>query len=248
MNRLVAAISAVAVLAAGCSGSSGAGNDIVVLAPSSMVDLLSEGKIGFVRLTPADPSGVSFSFAGSNALVSQLRDGAHADVLITASRSTMERAITEGSVASQPTVIARNRLVLAVAAGNPGGISSLEDLGDPSKVIGLCAPQVPCGELSSEALDTLGVAASADTLEPNVRALANKIKLGEVDAGLVYRTDAKALGLSTITAPNLYQFSTEYLVAAIGAAPGQTIGLFIDMLSGPGSIRERMIEMGFEDP
>jgi len=248
MKRAIAALAAIAILAAGCSGSDGFGNDIVVLAPSSMVDLLSEGKIGFVRLTPSSPSGVSFSFAGSNTLVSQIRDGARADVLITASRSTMERAMAEGSVAGQPTVIARNHLVLAVAAGNPGGISSLEDLGDASRVIGLCAPQVPCGELSSEALDALGVVASPDTLEPNVRALANKIKLGEVDAGLVYRTDAIALGLPTITSPNLDQFSTEYLVAAIGAAPDQTIGLFIDMLTGPGSIRERMIDMGFEDP
>jgi len=248
VKRAIASLATVAFLAAGCAGASGSGSDVVVLAPSSMVDLLSEGKIGFVGPTSASKSGVRFSFSGSNALVSQIRDGAHADVLITASRSTMERAMAEGSVAGRPKVIARNRLVLAVAAGNPGGISSVDDLGDPSKVIGLCAPQVPCGTLSAEALDALGVTASPDTLEPNVRALANKIKLGEVDAGLIYRTDAMALGLPTITAKSLDQFSTEYLVAAIGSAPGPAVRSLIDLLSGPGPIREKMIEMGFETP
>ena len=248
MKSAVASLAAIAILTAGCAASSSSNGDIVVLAPSSMVDVAQGGKIGFAGLTGATSPGVEFSFAGSNALVSQLRDGAHADVLITASRTTMERAMAEGSVVGQPRIVAHNRLVLAVAAGNPGGLSTLDDLGDPSKVIGLCAPQVPCGELSAHALDSLGVTASPDTFEPNVRSLANKIQLGEVDGGLIYRTDALALGLPTIDTPSLDEFSTEYLVAAVGAEPTESVLLLIDTLSGPGFIRDRLTELGFEIP
>ena len=57
--------------------------------------------------------------------------------------------------------------------GNPGGVTGLADLGSPETLlIGLCASEVPCGELARRALDEAGIAPSADTLELNVRALA----------------------------------------------------------------------------
>ncbi len=246
MKQLVAILAAVAAISSACTSGSGSPDEVIVLAPSSMIDVFSNAKFGLIGLTSS--STLSFSFAGSNSLVAQLREGSNADMVITANRSTMDRAVADGSVAGTPIVIARNRLVLAVPDGNPGSITSLDDLGEPSKLIGLCAPEVPCGALSTLALDGLGVVASPDTLEPSVRALANKIRFGEVDAGLVYLTDALALDIRVIDTPGLNQYSTEYLVAPIQADPKPAVKLWIDSMADGGSLRQRMIEMGFQAP
>ena len=73
---------------------------------------------------------IEWNFAGSSALVRQIEQGAPADVFISADEATMDKALElpefEGA---QPTTIATNELVLAVAEGNPANIHSLADLG-----------------------------------------------------------------------------------------------------------------------
>jgi len=81
-----------------------------------------------------------------------------------------------------------------------------------------------------------------------VRALANKIQLGEDDAGLIYLTDALALDIRVIDTPELNQYSTEYLLAPIQADPKPAVALWIDSMADGGSLRQRMLEMGFEAP
>ncbi len=249
MKVAIAAFAAAAMVAAGCSSSSGSSSDIVVLAASSLVDVFEGGDLGTVSLNSDDTTAeVRFSYSGSNALVAQLRDGAHADVLITASRSTMDVATANGSVAGRPVLLARNQLVLATPLTNPAGISSLDDLADSSKVIGLCAPQVPCGALAETALEALGVVAEPDTLEPNVRALANKISIGEIDAGLIYRTDAMALNLSTVPVVGLGRFTTDYLAATISSRPEPTVAALFAELTAEGPLTNRLTDRGFDVP
>ena len=90
--------------------------------------------------------------------------------------------------AGEPVVFARNQLVIAVPKGNPKGIAGLADLSKPGLKVALCAEEVPCGAAAKKA----GVAVPPVTLERDVKAALAKVKLGEVDAALVYRTDAKA--------------------------------------------------------
>lgn len=249
MRRLVAALAVISVIAAGCGRTGGSSDQVVVMAASSLVDVL--GAINNDAISAgadSPPVHILASYAGSSALVAQLRDGAPADVLITASRATMETAISDGSVAGKPSLMATNHLVLAVAHGNPGNISSLTDLSDPSKVIGLCAPEVPCGALAARALDALGITAAVDTFEPNVRSLANKIQLGEIDAGLVYRTDAMSLDLEMIDTPELDRFSTEYLVASISAQPPAPVADFVKILTSAPAVRRLLAAQGFTSP
>lgn len=249
MKSAIAAIAVASMIASGCGSSTSSSNDIVVLAASSLVDVFAGGQLGYVSANGGGtPPAIRYSYAGSNALVAQLRDGAHADVLITASRSTMKAAIANGSVAGQPVLIARNRLVLAVADTNPADVSSLDDLADPAKVIGLCAPEVPCGALAATALDSLGVVAAPDTLEPNVRALANKISLGEIDAGLIYRTDALALKLQTVEVPGLDRFTTEYLIATVSAHPDPMVAIMFGSVASGGLLTKSLTNRGFEVP
>ena len=165
------------------------------MAASSLTDVIEVVVEDSESLTPV--------IAGSATLVAQLAAGADADVLITADAATMEQAVSGGSVQGEPELIAVNTLVLATPAGNPGDVDRLADLGRRDLLIGLCAAEVPCGALAHQALGEAGIAPSADTLELNVRALASKLSLGELDAGLVYATDARTSGLATVAAPEL---------------------------------------------
>ncbi|WEK61822.1 MAG: molybdate ABC transporter substrate-binding protein [Candidatus Microbacterium colombiense] len=127
---------------------------------------------------------ISPVYDGSSTLVTQILEGAPADVFASADEANMEKA---GDAASDPTLFASNTLVIAVPAGNPGGVESLADLADVTTV--LCAPEVPCGAASAKLLDAAGVTVEPASLEQNVTAVLTKVAASEADAGLVYATD-----------------------------------------------------------
>ncbi len=219
--RSLAALLAVAVvmlISAGCGASNE--DEIVVMAASSLTDA--------VETVIADHDNVSAVFAGSSTLVAQLAEGASADVLITADAATMNRAVADGSVQGISSVIASNSLVLATALGNPGAITELADLSRSDLLIGLCAEAVPCGALSQQALADAQIESAPDTLELNVRALVSKLALGELDAGLIYRSDALAAGLPVVEVPQLAGRSNRYHIAAVSAQPSLRVQALID--------------------
>jgi molybdate transport system substrate-binding protein len=100
-------------------------------------------------------------------------------------------------------------------------VSGLADLADPSLVVALCDPSVPCGSAAVSLLKLAGVAASIDTFEDDVRAVLTKVALGEVDAALVYRTDVLAAGetIEGIEVPLADQVVNRYPVAVLSASP-----------------------------
>lgn len=136
---------------------------------------------------------VVLSFGGSSSLATQLAEGAPADVFAAASASTMTAV---GELAIDPTVFGTNTLEIATPPGNPRGIRGLADFANPDLAIALCAVEVPCGAAAKAVLDGAGIVASVDTYEQDVRAVLTKVELGEVDAGLVYKTDVLAAGAS----------------------------------------------------
>ena len=183
---------------------------------------------------------VEWVFAGSQSLVAQLIDGAPADVLITADAVTFARANAAGVTWDDGRDLVANRLVLAVAPGNPGGVASRDDLGRSGLLVGVCAPEVPCGRLA--VAPTNGrVTIDADTEETNVRALTTKLAAGELDVGLVYRTDARAAGLETIADATLRQATTAYR----GSANPDGAGVLASFRSG--AAHAVLLEAGFLD-
>jgi molybdate transport system substrate-binding protein len=140
---------------------------------------------------------VTFSFAGSQALVAQVRQGAPADVVATADLPTMAK-LPGGSAAR---VFARNRLVIVTARGNPKHVSGLADLARSDLVVVLAARAVPAGHYAAEALASAGVTVHAKSLEDNVRGVLTKVQLGEADAGVVYASDAKSAGRDVTALP-----------------------------------------------
>ncbi|AKE38946.1 Molybdenum ABC transporter, periplasmic molybdate-binding protein [Corynebacterium camporealensis] len=158
---------------------------------------------------------ISFSFhnAGSSDLVTQLAEGAPSDLLVTASRKTMDDAVENGSV-EEPEVLATNQLVMVVPKGNPAGINSVEDLTDEHRLV-LCDPQVPCGDLSQQIIEKQGLDLTPVSQEHQVADVLGKVTSGEADAGWVYSTDAQSAGddVEVIEIAGSDEFTNELLGA-----------------------------------
>ncbi|MEJ3745709.1 molybdate ABC transporter substrate-binding protein [Actinomycetes bacterium KLBMP 9797] len=193
-SRIWTAALAALLLLAGCGDSAASkGADertLTVLAAASLTESFTQIGKDFEAANPG--TTVTFSFAGSSALATQINQGAPADVFASASPATMAAVTDAGSADGTPVTFARNRLVIAVPKGNPEGVAGLADLATPGRKVALCAAQVPCGAAAQQALAAAGVALTPVTQEQDVKAALSKVRLGEVDAALVYRTDVRA--------------------------------------------------------
>ena len=226
--RFVIAALLPAVLA-GCGASGGAlapaasgsravpPGPVTVLAAASLTESFTTIGRQFEAAHPG--STVTFSFAGSSQLAAQITAGAPADVFAAASPATMRTVVDAGAAAGEPVVLVRNQLVIAVPRGNPAGVRTLGDLARPGVSVALCAEQVPCGAAAKQALT--GVPVTPVTLEQDVRAALAKVRLGEVDAALVYRTDARAAAadVEAIEFPASAGAINDYPIVALRDAP-----------------------------
>jgi molybdate transport system substrate-binding protein len=195
--------------------------NITVFAAASLTE--SFGQIGkdFEAANPG--STVTFNFAASSALATQINQGAPADVFASASPATMKTVTDASNGEGTATVFVRNQLVIAVAKGNPKNITGLADLTKPGIKVALCAEQVPCGAAAKTALSRAGVTLTPVTLEQDVKAALAKAKLGEVDAALVYRTDAKAAAsdVDGIEFPESAGAINDYPIILLKSAPNK---------------------------
>lgn len=165
----------------------------------------------------AENPDVEFSpvYDGSSTLVTQILEGAPADVFASADEANMDKA---ADVAVDPTLFASNTLVIAVPTGNPGGVEALADLADVTTV--LCAPEVPCGAASAKLLSAAGVTVDAASLEQNVTAVLTKVAASEADAGLVYATDVIGRDDVEVIVPDgAAEVVNHYPIAALSGAP-----------------------------
>jgi molybdate transport system substrate-binding protein len=187
----VATLVAVALLGHACGNDDAptTSGSVNVFAAASLTEAFTEMGEAFERANPGVE--VTFNFAASSALAQQINEGAPADVFASADEASMAQ-VTDAGDATDPKVIARNRLSIIVENGNPKAIGALADLAEPGVVLVLCAPEVPCGKYAAAALEQAGVTVTPASLEENVKAVVSKVTLGEADAGIVYVTDAKA--------------------------------------------------------
>ena len=140
-------------------------------------------EIGEQFKTDNPGTDIEFSFAGSSDLVTQLTQGAPADVFASADTKNMDKAAEAGLLAGAPVNFASNTLTIVVAPGNPKKIASFRDLTQPGLSVVVCAPQVPCGSATQKVEQALGVQLNPVSEESQVTDVLNKVTTGQADAG-----------------------------------------------------------------
>lgn len=177
------------------------GGELTVFAAASLTDAFGEIK---VDLEAAHPGlSITYNFAGSQALVTQMGEGAEADVFASANNTQMKAAQEKDLIAGDPVTFVRNELVIVTPPDNPAGIDSPDDLGASGLRLVLAQAEVPVGRYAREAVcgmsqdtatfgeDFVGrVAGNVVSEEEDVRDVLAKVELGEADAGIVYVSDA----------------------------------------------------------
>lgn len=242
-----------ALLLAGCSSapaatdpaettdSSGLSGTINIAAAASLQPAFEELTETFISLHP----GVTIdqlTFEGSSGIATQVLAGAPIDVFASADEANMAKVEDADLVGADPLAFATSSLQLAVAPGNPLGITSLADLADPAKgadgaapVVVTCAPEVPCGAASWQLLDRDGVKLTPASEEQNVTAVLTKVGAGEADAGLVYRSDVlRSEGkVEGVEIPGSEKAAGVYVIAPISdsASPEAALAFSEFMLS-----------------
>jgi molybdate transport system substrate-binding protein len=127
----------------------------------------------------------------------------------------------EGLADGDPAVFAANVLQIAVADGNPAGITGLEDFTRGDLALALCAPEVPCGSAAADVFAAAGLTPEPDTYEEDVRAALTKVEIGEVDAALVYASDVVSAGdgVEGIAFPEAEDAVNRYPICVLADAP-----------------------------
>jgi molybdate transport system substrate-binding protein len=191
LNRVT--LLAAAFLIAGCgatASTSASPQTINVFAAASLTDSFKALGDAFHR-QHANVT-VQFIFEGTPTLVTQIEQGAQADVFASADTTNMDKLRTDGFTSGAPQVFAHNKLEMVVAAGNPKHITTLADLAKADVIYIAAGPAVPAGKYALQALQKAGVTVTPRSLETDVKSVISKIELGEADAGIVYTTDVKA--------------------------------------------------------
>jgi molybdate transport system substrate-binding protein len=245
---LGATVLLVAVLTACGAHDDKPGETVTVFAAASLKESFTEIGKDF----EADHAGVTveFSFAGSADLVTQLTQGAPADVFAAADSRTMERAAQAGLLDGAPVDFAANTLTIAVAPGNPRDIRTLRDLTRPDTSVVVCAPQVPCGAAAATVERAAGVDLRPVSEESSVSDVLNKVTSGEADAGLVYVTDARGAGdrVTAVDFPEAAEAVNTYPIAVLGQArDADAARQFVGAVTGPAG-QEVLSRTGFARP
>ena len=166
--------------------------EVVLFAAASLTESFTKIGDAFQKANP--DTKVTFNFAASSALVQQINEGAPADVYASADEANMKKLTDAANVSGEPEIFATNKLEIITAPGNPKGITGVADLANSDLIVVTCGPEVPIGKYSAQVFANAGVTVTPKSYEADVKAVVNKVVIGEADAGIVYATDVKAAG------------------------------------------------------
>lgn len=257
MRRLSAAAAAFVIVAAACGGAtepaapSGArslAGSLTVFAAASLADAF---KSAGEQLRVKNPgTDFVFNYGSSSTLATQILNGAPADVFASADDASMRKVVDADLSDGAPASFVGNRLQIVVGAGNPRRIAGLGDLAMPGLVVVLAGPTVPAGRYAREALRKAGVSVRPASEEVDVRAVLNKVALGEADAGIVYVTDVRsgAARVAGVDIAEAHQVHARYPITVVRESKHPVLArAFIDYLTSDEGQR-LLAEFGFSRP
>lgn len=243
-----------AVILAGCTGTSertaddGPSGELTIFAAASLSGAFDELSAQFEAQHPSIDV-LPIVYDGSSVLATQLIEGAAADVFASADGRNMMKVI-DGALTDEAEAFATNTMQIAVAPGNPDGIASLASLGGDDLLVVMCAAEVPCGASAHTLLDAAHAHVTPASEEQNVTAVLAKVKSGEADAGLVYRTDIAAAGeaVEAVDIAGAEQATNVYPLSALtdAANPDAARAFVAFVLSDAG--QEVLRDFGFGAP
>jgi molybdate transport system substrate-binding protein len=216
---------------------------VTIFAAASLTDAFTEVE---TTLEAANPGlDIVNNFAGSQALVTQLTEGAPADVAALASNSAMSDAVDAEVVSGAPQSFVENLLTVVVPSDNPAGIASADDLAKPGIKLVLAQEEVPVGGYARDSIcnmaadtDTYGddfvanVAANVVSQEDNVRAVLSKVALGEADAGIVYTSDVTEDVVALEIPAEVNELAT-YPIAPVASGNQDAAAAYISFILSP---------------
>jgi molybdate transport system substrate-binding protein len=238
MRRWALVVGVLALALGGCGADADAGDGpLLVFAASSLREAALKLDVE-----------AEYVFAGSDELAAQIRDGADADVILSASATPVADLEAAGLV-EEPVPFASNRLVLVVPRANAAGIHELADLGRPGVKLVLGGAGVPIGDYARKALAAAGLEAALGNVvshEEDVKGVLGKVALDEVDAGMVYATDARAAAddVRVVEIPDDVQPNVRYFAAVVTGGDRDAAASYLEVLLSAEGVR-LLAEAGF---
>ncbi|MEC8922889.1 MAG: molybdate ABC transporter substrate-binding protein [Actinomycetota bacterium] len=241
---LLASIILVSSALSGCGSGS---QPLRVFVASSFAGVVDRIVAEHVRLHP--DTDVELNVASSGTLMTQLKEGADADVVILASESYMGQ-LAESGLVRRPRIVALNSLGIAVSPSLAGQVTSMDEIRDSDLQIAICVESAPCGVLALAYASSIGLDLASATREPNVRAVLAKVERDEVDVGFVYASDLRSstADLGRLMESGAERHTTSYsLAVATNSTRAQEARDFASLFeSETGS--DVMVHFGFELP
>ena len=252
MRAAVAVALAAVLVAAACSspaaaprgsGATGA-TDLTVFGAASLKGVLAKARTAYEAAHPQ--VRLTISTDSSAALETQIEQGAPADIFLSADTSNPKKLVDKGMAEGAARAFATNLLIVIVPAANPAAIKSPIDLARPGIKIVAAGEAVPISKYAAQVIANLArqpgypadfaarYTSNVVSHEDNVGGVVAKVELGEADAGIVYRTDARAsTKVATVAIPPDANVPATYAGVVVKASAHRpAAGVFLDWLVG----------------
>lgn len=219
-RRLGASVPLVLLLAAGGCGGSPGPTTLTVLATSSLTEAFGEMGVAYGQTHPG--VRVRFEFGGSQEMAQRLEENEPGDVLVTADAASMEEA--RDDLTGPRRIVAHDALTIALAPGNPRRVRGLRDLTRPGLRVVVGAGSVPVGRYTRQVFARAGLTVRWSSEEISARAVLDRVRGGEADAGLVFITDLRSAGAAASSVPIPANLNVTAAFQAAAAKTGGHVG------------------------
>lgn len=233
---------------ASTGGTQAASGTLTIYAAASLKSTFTKIASEFEAANPG--TKVTLNFAGSSDLVTQITQGAPADVFASADTENMAKLSDAKLIDGAASDFATNVLEIAVPPANPASVTSFADLTKPGVKVVACAPQVPCGSATQKVEKATGTTLKPVSEEASVTDVLGKVTSGEADAGLVYVTDVKTAGVKVKGIPfrESDQAVNTYPIATVGSSKNKELAkAFVAMVIGSEG-KKVLSDAGFGTP